>query len=51
MFNVENKGAERLDIEFSGKLDSEIESALIPGLEIKAFEVGKETDAEAWLAN
>ncbi len=29
---------------------SEIEGALIPGLEIKAFEAGKETDAEAWLA-
>ncbi len=28
---------------------SEIEGALIPGLEIKAFEAGKETDAEAWL--
>lgn len=28
----------------------EIEGALIPGLQIKAFEPGEEADAEAWLA-
>lgn len=30
---------------------SKIEGALIPGLEIKAFETGEETDAEAWLTS
>ncbi|WP_147126877.1 STAS/SEC14 domain-containing protein [Shimia ponticola] len=29
---------------------AEIEGALIPGLEIKGFEVGQEAEAEAWLA-
>ena len=29
---------------------SEIEGALIPGLEIKAFRLDQETEAEAWLA-
>ena len=28
----------------------EIEGSLIPGLEIKAFELDKDSDAEAWLA-
>lgn len=28
---------------------SEIKGALIPGLEIKAFEIGEEAEAEAWL--
>jgi len=28
---------------------AEIEGAIIPGLEIKAFEVGQEAEAEAWL--
>lgn len=120
MFNIEVKGANRLDIEFSGKLDgddmkavldelveksgsmkngsmlyrigefdwptlgaigvefsrlpelfrmirrfdkvaviaeqgwvrtaSKMEGALIPGLEIKAFEPDQESDAQAWLA-
>lgn len=30
---------------------SEFEGALIPGLEIKAFGLDDETEAEAWLAN
>lgn len=29
---------------------SEIEGALIPGLEIKAFDLGEEAEAETWLA-
>ncbi len=29
---------------------SEIKGALIPGLDIKAFEIGEEADAEAWLS-
>ncbi len=28
---------------------SEVEGALIPGLQIKAFDLGQEADAEAWL--
>ena len=32
------------------RVASQIESALIPGLEIKAFELDQETEAEAWLA-
>lgn len=32
------------------RVASEIEGALIPGLEIKAFELGQEAEAEAWLA-
>jgi hypothetical protein len=28
---------------------SELEGALIPGLQIKAFDLGQEADAEAWL--
>ena len=30
---------------------SEIEGALIPGLEIKAFDLDKEAEAEAWLVS
>jgi len=29
---------------------SQVEGALIPGLEVKAFELDKEADAEAWLS-
>ncbi len=32
------------------RVASQIEGALIPGLEIKAFELDKESEAEAWLA-
>ncbi len=32
------------------KKASEFEGALIPGLEIKAFELNEESEAEAWLA-
>ena len=32
------------------KTASEIESALIPGLEIKGFDPDEEAEAEAWLA-
>ena len=33
------------------KKASEIEGALLPGLEIKAFDRNEEVEAEAWLAN
>ena len=32
------------------RVASKIEGALIPGLEIKAFELDEESEAEAWLA-
>ncbi len=32
------------------RVTSQIEGALIPGLEIKAFEFDQESEAEAWLA-
>jgi hypothetical protein len=32
------------------KTVSEIEGALIPGLDIKAFDLDQEAEAEAWLA-
>lgn len=64
MFSVVKNGENRLDIALSGKFDkaaviagqnwvrvgSQIEGSLIPGLEIKAFELDKESEAEAWLS-
>ena len=59
MFKVTKNGSNRLDIELSGKLDTEemkialdeLEGALYPGLEIKAFDRDQKTEAEAWLSN
>jgi len=50
MFQVLPNGPNRIDIEFGGKLDSEIEGTLIPGLEIKAFDLDEADEAERWLA-